>query len=686
MTAPPRPAAGDRAWLFYVMFGSAAALAYYALPSDGGWGPVRVVVYCLTSASTVPAIAFGLRRHRPSTRLPWLLIGAGQFVYALADAAFYTAHLVLGNTTFPFVADVLYIGHYPLIVAGLVLLIGRRSPRPDVPDLLDASLVAVVAAMLSWLYLIQPRVDAASPPLVTVASLAYPVLDLVLFAVAMRLVLGSGRRPTAFFLLAFNLAALLTADTCYVLQQLSGTYWAGNFLDAVWLAGNIALGAAGLHPTMSAMAEPSAQRELNLAPSRVAALAAAALVAPGVLVVQHGLGSSDDIPVIAAACAVLFLLTIARLAVMVSDQRRLAVTDALTGLRSRRYFEAELARAGARGTSPLAVFVIDIDRFKAINDRHGHPTGDRVLVEVAHRLRRAVRDGDVLARHGGEEFALLAFDLDRTAVPAVAERLRSAVGRLPVEVSAEHRLSVTVSVGAAGTSSRQPPEHLIAQADRALYAAKAQGRDRVAVGDPGADQASALRYLRAAAEQVDGMLSNCPHGRPVGRWARLVCERLGFDRTTTANAELAGELHDIGKIVIPEEVLGKPSALTESEWDLLRCHPDHGSRLINVVPGLTEVAEIVGQHHERVDGTGYPLGLAGTGIRLEARVISVCDAWATMLSDRPYTVPRTPGEAADQLRSGRGTQFDADVVDAFLALHAEGFIEELVSDRGVRAS
>ncbi|GAA2795803.1 hypothetical protein GCM10010470_33610 [Saccharopolyspora taberi] len=661
--------------MFYVMFGSALTLVYYALPTGGGWGPARVVVYFAISASAVPAIVLGMRAHRPVPPWPWLFIGISQLIFALADASFYTAHLVFGITTFPFVADVLYICHYPVVVTGLALLIGRRSPRRDLPNLLDAALLAVVAAMLSWLYLIEPYVQAGAPQRVSVASLAYPVLDLVLFAVALRLILSSGRRPTAFFLLAFNLAAFVTADTFYVVQQIGGVYGPGTFLDAVWLSGNIALGAAGLHPTMAALGEPAPHRDMHLASSRVVALAAAALVAPGVLLVQHFRGASHDVPVIAAACAVLFLLTITRLAVMVSQQRRLAVTDVLTGLRTRRYFEASLCRALARCTRPPAVFVIDIDRFKAINDRYGHPAGDGVLVEVATRLRGAARDGDVLARYGGEEFALLAFDVEPEAVPAIAERLRAAVAGAPVRVSDEDRLPVTVSVGAA--CAGRTTEELIAEADRALYAAKAQGRDRVTVGDPGTDHAAALAYLRSTADQVDGLLSTCPHGRPVGRWARLVCERLGCDRTTAANAELAGRLHDIGKILIPPEVLAKPSALTEAEWGLLRQHPDHGFRLINAVPGLDEIAAIVRQHHERVDGAGYPRGLAGNAIRLEARVISVCDAWATMVSDRPYATPRTPEDAAEQLRLGRGSQFDADVVDAFLALHAEGQIEAL---------
>ncbi|CAM02564.1 diguanylate cyclase (GGDEF)-like protein [Saccharopolyspora erythraea NRRL 2338] len=691
MAKTPRQRPGDRAWLYYVMGGSATTLVYYAVPAEGDWLVVRIVLYCLISASAVPAIAVGLARYRPVPRLPWLIIGASQLVYAVADASFYTAHYIFEVTTFPFVADIFYIAHYPAVVAGLLLLIERRSPRRDVPNLLDASLLAVVAAMLSWLFLIEPRVRTDSPPLVTAASLAYPVLDLALFAVALRLMLGSGRRPTSFFLLAYNLLAFMAADSIYVLQQLGGTYGAGNFLDAIWLSGNIALGAAGLHPSMAVLGEPGPAKEQSLGPSRIAALTAAALVAPTMLLVQHGRGAFHDIPVIAAACAVLFLLTIARLVVMVVEQRRLAVTDVLTGLCTRRYFEAHLPQAMARcerAGRPLAVFIIDIDHFKSINDRYGHPVGDRVLVETATRLRRAVREGDVLARYGGEEFALLALDVDRAAVTGMAERLRAAVGGMPVELSTADRAWVTVSVGAAGGDGvGRSPQQLIADADRALYAAKAMGRDRVALGDelehaPAVDRAAALQYLHAVAERVDRLLSNQPHGRPVGRWARLVCQRLGAAEATCADAELAGRLHDIGKIVLPESILAKPTALSEAEWALMRQHPDHGYRLIRAVAGMGEIAEIVREHHERLDGTGYPRGLAGTEIRFEARVIAVCDAWATMRSDRPYQSPLNTEEALRQLRDGSGGQFDPQVVDAFVELVEQGRIDELTTGSG----
>lgn len=680
-----RRTVGDPAWPVYLVCCALVVLGYFATPANDATNPFRIVLYCGISASAVPALLYGIKRHRPRSALPWVLLAASQLVYALADTSFYTAHYLLHIETFPFVADLFYLGHYPLIVTGLLLLINARTPRRDLPSLLDASVLGVVGALLSWLYLIEPRVHADAPGLTTAASVAYPVLDLALLAVGLRLLLGPGPRPPAFFLLVANLLAFLAADTNYVLQQLGGTYDAGNFLDALWLTGNIALGAAGLHPTMAALGEPGPDKELDLSPLRVTALAGAALIAPGILVVQYWQRDVSHVPVIALACAVLFLLTLSRLVVMVSEQRRLAVTDSLTGLRTRRYFEAQLPKALQRAgrARPMAVFIVDIDHFKSINDQYGHPAGDRVLVEIAKRLREVVRDGDILARYGGEEFALLVTDLDPGAVPEIGERLRTAVARDPITVSEHQWIAVTTSVGAAlGDGRDRDPGRLVAAADRALYAAKSEGRDRVSIGErpvpvPAVGDTAALAYLHSIADQVDHNLSSHSHGRAVGSYARIVCAEMGGDAAQVHDTDLAGRLHDIGKIVIPGTVLAKPAALDEDEWALLRQHPDHGYQLLRSVPGMEEIAEIVRQHHERWDGTGYPLRLAKREIRLEARIISVCDAWATMLADRPYRRTLTVDEAIGELRDGRGTQFDPDVVDTFLALHARGEIHEL---------
>ena len=259
-------------------------------------------------------------------------------------------------------------------------------------------------------------------------------------------------------------------------------------------------------------------------------------------------------------------------------------------------------------------------------------------------------------------------------------------------------VALTVSVGAAcyplhgGT-----PADLIATADRALYAAKAQGRDQVVIGAAdeqtpyplgagvGTGQVTKVDFLRQVADEIDGCLSGHEHSHAVGRWAVLLSTRLGHDDGTTWRAGLAGRLHDIGKVFVPREILTSAAKLTDEQWRLLREHPMAGYRLVAVIPGLDAVAEIIRQHHEFFDGNGYPDKLAGTDIRIEARVVAVCDAWAAMRADRPYQAALGEEQAREQLKLGRGTQFDPDVVDLFLDLHESGLVGDLRLVRAVPA-
>jgi two-component system, cell cycle response regulator len=674
-----------RWWILYLVGGVLVMGGYYLATHLDARPGVRVTLYCTVSVSSAVAVLVGCWRCLPPgrPRVPWLLLGFSQVIYAIADLFFYVSHNILGQTAFPAVADALYLLHYPLVVAGLILLIRRRTPGHDIASLLDAATLAVAVGMLSWLYLISPQARAGSLSLVTVVSVAYPVMDLALFTVALRLILGPGRRPASFVLLAGNLLAIFSADTVYVMQQLNGIYTTGNFLDALWLGGNLALGAAALHPTVRRVAEPAKSPDVQLTPVRLAVLAGAALIAPSTLVVQYALGTLREVPVIAAACAALFMLTIGRLAGLVADQRRLAITDVLTGLRTRRFFGSqlpvEIAKARRSGAE-LAVLIVDIDHFKAINDRYGHPAGDRVLVEVARRLRESIRPSDVLARYGGEEFALVVSNVSTDELASIGERLRNQVSSSQIPVSGDVWLHVTVSIGTATLRGQDgSPAELINTADAAMYAAKAQGRDRVVLGDnngadngASADIAALLVYLQRVADEVDSWLSMSEHGRAVGRWAALVASSLGHDEDTVSRTELAGRLHDVGKILISQDIWRKPAALTEDEFQLVRQHPDHGYRMLSVVPDLLEVAKVVRQHHERVDGRGYPRGLTGDEISIEARIVAVCDSWAAMLADRPYQSALSHQEASAELLRGRGSQFDPDVVDAFLELYRRG--------------
>jgi diguanylate cyclase (GGDEF)-like protein len=356
-----------------------------------------------------------------------------------------------------------------------------------------------------------------------------------------------------------------------------------------------------------------------------------------------------------------------------------AHTDPLTGLNNRRAFrealELELERA-LRGGRPVSLLVADLDHFKRVNDRLGHPGGDEVLKRVAGQMTRLTRNVDVPARLGGEEFALVLPEAAKHDALLVGERLRRAVKAAFVDTEAP----LTVSVGVTCfPDDGESADDLLLAGDQALYAAKKLGRDRtvlynaevvadVARGEAG-DATQSPGHLSAVlvlAETIDTRdPSTAHHSQDVGRYARAIAVGLGLPLPTVERLALAGALHDIGKVGVGDAVLQKPGPLDEDEWVLMRKHPELGARLL-AGADLPDIAEWVFAHHERLDGSGYPLGLQGDQIPLEARILAVADAYEAMTSARPYGAAMSHEDASAELRRGEGTQFDPRMVEALL--------------------
>jgi diguanylate cyclase (GGDEF)-like protein/putative nucleotidyltransferase with HDIG domain len=353
---------------------------------------------------------------------------------------------------------------------------------------------------------------------------------------------------------------------------------------------------------------------------------------------------------------------------------RLALTDPLTGLGNHRQFHERLQRELLRAeeqTRPLTLCFVDIDNFKKINDRFGHPSGDRVLSQVGARLRQ----GGEAFRLGGDEFALLLADHDEamalTAADSVVERIAT--------VDFEHIGTVTVSAGLATFPMQgHGRDELIRLADSALYWAKEHGKNRVRLWRPdvvelselkrlaaGPDKAARYRAAASLAKAVDARDTYTgSHSERVSELAAKVATRLGLGVEQVELTRLAGSLHDLGKLAIPEEILRKPGTLTDSERLVLERHPQIGFRMLDSL-GVDPVADLVLHHHERWDGAGYPDGLRGDRIPLGARIIFVTDAYDAMTSDRIYRPKRSSPAALAELERCAGTQFDPGIVAAF---------------------
>jgi diguanylate cyclase (GGDEF)-like protein len=355
---------------------------------------------------------------------------------------------------------------------------------------------------------------------------------------------------------------------------------------------------------------------------------------------------------------------------------RLALTDPLTGLGNHRHFHERLQReltTAAENDGILSLCFLDIDDFKRINDQFGHPAGDRVLSHVSTRLRQ----GGESFRLGGDEFAVLLAGVDGGEAIEIAKTIVERIGELDVGVAD----AITVSAGIA-TFPRHGRERdsLIRLADGALYWAKEHGKNQVRLAQSdvaeltefqrvasGSDRVARFRAAAALAQAVDTRDAYTgSHSERVAALAAKIAGQLGLAPEEVELTRLAASLHDLGKLAIPEEILRKPGELSSAEWIVLQRHPQIGHRML-VSLGVDPIADWVLHHHERWDGSGYPAGLAGERIPLGARIIFVADAFDAMTSNRLYREPLGREAAYLEVERCQGTQFDPEVVQAFLA-------------------
>jgi diguanylate cyclase (GGDEF)-like protein len=422
--------------------------------------------------------------------------------------------------------------------------------------------------------------------------------------------------------------------------------------------------------------------------TRGAALVHLALMAAG-YALALGLEDPPDNPLDGWVATVVTLLVTGLFVSVVRDRlarliRRLsdaAHRDPLTDLLNRRGFQVgfdmELERA-RRADQPLSLIVGDLDRFKRVNDAFGHVTGDTVLKRVAEAIRGAKRGFDSAARVGGEEFAVLAPDCDEHGAYMLAERIRAAVHEAVSEQQEETQLTISFGISTFPLHG-QSADGLLRSADQALYAAKRLGRNRSVIssaevpgilartsragnGEAHVELASLLTLAEALDIRETGSAS---HSQRVGRFAELTARELGLPPESVERVRLAGILHDVGRVALPDELILKHGPLTEDEWAWVRAHPAIGARMVETTE-YEDIRSWILFHHERPDGRGYPEGRGEDEVPLESAIIAVADAYEAMTNERPYRPAYAAEDAAEELRRGAGRQFRTDVVEALL--------------------
>jgi len=364
----------------------------------------------------------------------------------------------------------------------------------------------------------------------------------------------------------------------------------------------------------------------------------------------------------------------------------MAMTDGLTKLYNHRYFQDCLENAVAlakQENKAVTLMILDIDHFKYYNDLFGHQAGDRLLEELAELLIRELGPNDMVARYGGEEFTVILYDCDSKHGLEVAEKIRSAVESFPFP--GRHQQpdgKVTVSIGVASyPENAKNKEELFKLADEALYKAKSCSRNKVEL------YFSVLDDLKADMEQSEVELINSikmliriinakdkytyGHSERVGKYAVWIAEKMGLPEDEIKIIKIGSFLHDVGKIEISRSILMKKGPMTKEDYEVMRKHPLWGAGIIKAVESLRPTLPLIKYHHEHFDGSGYPIGLKGKQIPLHARILAVADCFDAMTSNRPYSKRKSPAEAIEELKKCSGTQFDPEIVEAFLCVLRE---------------
>jgi diguanylate cyclase (GGDEF)-like protein len=496
----------------WVAFAGAALLPVYLWVLEGTaadllWDAFvgAILLLALRTVAVMP-------RHRAA----WLWILAGQVTFFLGDMAYAVASRYVDDIdSEATVVDAVYLAGYPMMAVGLVLLLRVQGRMKDIGGLLDGLLVAAGSGVVFWVYLMAPTLDGSMSVAGRLVACAYPAGDLLLITIVAQVAVRQVRRGRPFELLMASMVALLAADLGYMYLSLHGGYSIGMLVDAGWWISYVLVVTAVLHPDAHRLAAPLTEVERpRLSARRLVMLSAVALVAPLLVVVESLMGHWSGSPALLGGTVVMFTLVVVRLALVARelDESRTqllqqATHDPLTGLTNRVVFAERVAAAidQHRSGGDAAVLFIDLDDFKAVNDGLGHAAGDRLLRVIAGRLARIVRPTDVVARFGGDEFAILvegALPGDR-AVDAVASRVIDAICE-PIDLGTDMPVYANASVGIAFVDGHDDVDAVLRDADSAMYLAKRRGKGRHVVFEDGMRQ-QVIDRLRLRVD-LDGAL------------------------------------------------------------------------------------------------------------------------------------------------------------------------------------
>jgi two-component system, cell cycle response regulator len=612
-------------------------------------GVYNVLMFGASLAVITRAIT--LKAQRPA----WLMMGVGVLCWSLGELYFTLFVEGPGSASGSISpADAFYVAFYLCVYSALMLLLGAHLRELRISIWLDGLIGGLGAATLAAAVVLPPIVNGTHGDVGSVAvALAYPIADLLLLIFTIGALGITGWRPgRVWLLIAASMLLSAVADSTYVYQAATHTYRPETWIVGLWPAAAILLAIAAWTPWPA----PTRRRVEDW---RLVSVPATALLAALGVFIYGNLHHQLTLPALILATATVLavsarlMFTVRENLAMLVGSRRLALTDPLTGLGNRRQLMEDLKLACSLGKAnePWQLVLYDLNGFKRYNDTYGHPAGDALLARLSDKLSAVVATHGTAYRMGGDEFCVLIRATsaeDPLVSSSVAALSESGPG---FQIGAAHG---EVSIPAEGSDSAA----VLQLADQRLYARKDQTREGSAVLQ--------LRdvLLQAFRERYPELQE---HQRGVGALALTVGRRLNLDGEELDVLARAAELHDVGKLAIPDAILNKAGPLDDEEWQFMHRHTILGERILMAASALRPVARLVRSSHERFDGGGYPDGLKGEEIPLGARIIFVCDAYDAMTSDRTYSRAIAPEEAVRELQACSGTQFDAKVVEAFIA-------------------
>lgn len=334
----------------------------------------------------------------------------------------------------------------------------------------------------------------------------------------------------------------------------------------------------------------------------------------------------------------------------------LSFHDQLTGLNNRLSFEKSLEQFSKDNKYPISIITADLNGLKLINDTMGHDKGDELLKTSANILTEAVRNSDIVFRIGGDEFAIVMPSTGESTSEEIVSGIQNSI-KLYNDVHAGTPVSISMGVATAENYDVSLKD-VFKRADDLMYREKLYQNNSV--------RAQLVNALMAALAERDDITEG--HAQRLAELSMIIGKKSGLSPDRFGNLALLAQVHDLGKVGIPDSILRKAGPLTEKEWEIMKLHPEKGYRIALSSPDLSGVADLILKHHEKWDGTGYPLGIKGEEIPLECRILSIVDSFDAMTNDRPYDKARSVEEALTEIKRCKGSQFDPLLVDIFISV------------------